>query len=120
MIQALADIVDNHPSFTLKQIRETVQQRMPDLNISLSSIDRLLDSHGYSVKLLTSQPAYRNRSDVKLLRRDYATWLETTGPTLLRFYVDETNYTSGAVVCSADPDVVPWHDVKRPALREPT
>ncbi|KAH7974369.1 hypothetical protein HPB49_014534 [Dermacentor silvarum] len=66
---------------------------MPGLTISTTSIDRLLDAHTYSVKLATQRPVDRNRSDVKSKRKKYAQWLQTNGPRVCRFYIDETNYS---------------------------
>ncbi|KAH7986672.1 hypothetical protein HPB52_024816 [Rhipicephalus sanguineus] len=65
---------------------------MPNIEVSTSTIDRLLDGHGYSVKLLTQRPVDRNRADVKQLRRRYAQWLQSEGTTLTRYYIDETNF----------------------------
>ncbi|KAH7972536.1 hypothetical protein HPB52_013267 [Rhipicephalus sanguineus] len=47
---------------------------------------------GYSVKLVTQRPADRNRDDVKHSRKLYAQWLQSDGPRMCRFYLDETNY----------------------------
>ncbi|KAH7973946.1 hypothetical protein HPB49_007627 [Dermacentor silvarum] len=84
--------VDENPTYTLKQIKRTVEEEMPGLTISTTSIDRLLDAHTYSVKLATQRPVDRNRSDVKSKRKEYAQWLQTNGPRVCRFYIDETNY----------------------------
>ncbi|KAH7933763.1 hypothetical protein HPB49_016964 [Dermacentor silvarum] len=62
--------VDENPTFTLKQIKRTVEEKMPGLTISTTSIDRLLDAHTYSVKLATQRPVDRNRSDVKSKRKE--------------------------------------------------
>ncbi|KAH7940534.1 hypothetical protein HPB49_001481 [Dermacentor silvarum] len=83
---------DENPTFTLKQMKCTVEQEMPGLTISTSSIDRLLDAHTYSVKLATQRPVDRSRSDVESKRKEYAQWLQTNGPWVCQFYIDETNY----------------------------
>ncbi|KAH7981599.1 hypothetical protein HPB52_000109 [Rhipicephalus sanguineus] len=80
------DVVD-----ALQQIR-ALKEEMPNIEVSTSTIDRLLDGHGYSVKLLTQRPVDRNRADVKQLRRGYAQWLQSEGTTLTRYYIDETNF----------------------------
>ncbi|KAL1435129.1 hypothetical protein MTO96_011259 [Rhipicephalus appendiculatus] len=65
---------------------------MPGVTISASTVDRLLDAHSYSVKLVTQRPADHNRDDVKHSRNLYAQWLQSDGPRVCRFYLDETNY----------------------------
>ncbi|KAH7979902.1 hypothetical protein HPB49_011858 [Dermacentor silvarum] len=62
------------------------------LQVSTSTIDRLLDGHEYTLKLATPRPADRNQSDVKRDRRDYAQWLQNQTSNLSRIYVDETNF----------------------------
>lgn len=63
------DIVDRNPTYTLNQIQEAVQEALPGLKISTSSIDRLLDAHNYTIKMVTPQPMDRNRADVKENRK---------------------------------------------------
>ncbi|KAH7940363.1 hypothetical protein HPB52_023550 [Rhipicephalus sanguineus] len=65
---------------------------MPGVTISTGTVDRLLDAHSYSVKLVTQRTADRNRDDVKHSRKLYAQWLQSDGPRVCRFYLDETNY----------------------------
>ncbi|KAH7938789.1 hypothetical protein HPB52_000324 [Rhipicephalus sanguineus] len=74
---------------------------MPNIEVSTSTIDRLLDGHGYSVKLLTQRPVDRNRADVKQLRRRYAQWLQSEGTTLTRYYIDETNFNMASTAMSS-------------------
>ncbi|KAH7961522.1 hypothetical protein HPB52_009529 [Rhipicephalus sanguineus] len=92
VVDALQQIVQENPSFTLEQIKRALKEEMPNIEVSTSTIDRLLDGHGYSVKLLTQRPVDRNRADVKHLRRRYAQWLQSEGTTLTRCYIDETNF----------------------------
>ncbi|KAH7951885.1 hypothetical protein HPB52_014794 [Rhipicephalus sanguineus] len=92
VVDALQQIVQENPSFTLEQIKRALKEEMPNIEVSTSTIDRLLDGHGYSVKLLTQRPVDRNRADVKQLRRRYAQWLQSEGTTLTRYYIDETNF----------------------------
>lgn len=92
VLTSLTKLVDDHPTYTLKQLKSELQRQRPGLAISTSSIDRLLDGHGYSLKQVSLQPADRNRADVKEKRKVFATWLEKDGPQTLRFYVDETNF----------------------------
>ncbi|XP_064483063.1 uncharacterized protein LOC135395906 [Ornithodoros turicata] len=92
IVRKLKVIVDENASLTLVQIRDIVTQQCPGVTISTSSVNRLLDGHGYTIKLLSCQPVDRNRPDVKEHRKQYATWLQREGPQLLRYYVDETNF----------------------------
>ncbi|KAH7950718.1 hypothetical protein HPB52_000070 [Rhipicephalus sanguineus] len=92
VVDALQQIVQENPSFTLEQIKRALKEEMPNIEVSTSTIDRLLDGHGYSVKLLTQRPVDRNRADVKQLRRRYAQWLQSEGTTQQRYYIDETNF----------------------------
>ncbi|KAH7972905.1 hypothetical protein HPB52_018630 [Rhipicephalus sanguineus] len=49
-----------------------------------------LEMTSYSVKLVTQRPADRNRN--RDSRKLYAQWLQSDGPRVCRFYLDETNY----------------------------
>ncbi|KAH7943041.1 hypothetical protein HPB52_004024 [Rhipicephalus sanguineus] len=69
-----------------------LEEQMPGVTISTSTVDRLLDAHSYSVKLVTQRPADRNRDDRKHSRKLYAQWLQFDGPRVCRFYLDEMNY----------------------------
>lgn len=91
-VKHLCSVVDDKPEFTLKQLKSRMEIDIPDVTISVSSIDRLLDGHGYSRKKLTIQPIERNRQDVKEKRVDFVNWLGNSGTTKLRIYIDETNY----------------------------
>ncbi|KAL1444950.1 hypothetical protein MTO96_045293 [Rhipicephalus appendiculatus] len=92
VVSTLRRIVDEKCTFTLRQIKEALEEEMPGMTISASTVDRLLDAHSYSVKLVTPRPADRNRDDVKQCRKLYAHWLQSDGPRVCRFYLDETNY----------------------------
>ncbi|KAH7984333.1 hypothetical protein HPB52_019454 [Rhipicephalus sanguineus] len=45
-------------------IKAALEEEMPGVTISTSTVDCLLDAHSYSVKLVTHRPADRNRDDV--------------------------------------------------------
>ncbi|KAL1474789.1 hypothetical protein MTO96_037715 [Rhipicephalus appendiculatus] len=89
---AVCNIVDENPAFTLNQIRTALSEVYQGLQVSTSTIDRLLDGHGYTLKLATPRPADRNRIDVKRERQHYAQWLQNQNPNVSRVYVDETNF----------------------------
>lgn len=90
--ETLKEIVDSNHSYTLAQIVDSIRQRCPEIQISASSVNRLLDGHGHTTKLLSHQPVDRNRADVKEARKVYAAWLQNEGLQVMRYYVDETNY----------------------------
>lgn len=92
VVAMLCSIVDNYPAVTLSRMKEMIESTLEGLTISLTSIDRLLDCCGYSMKKLTIQPIERNRIDVKQKRSEHASWLEEYGGAVLRLYIDETNY----------------------------
>ncbi|KAL1477377.1 hypothetical protein MTO96_035780 [Rhipicephalus appendiculatus] len=115
VVSTLRRIVDENCTFTLSQIKEALEEEMPGVTISASTVDRLLDARSYSVKLVTQRPADRNRADVKHSRKLYAHWLQSDGPRVCRFYLDDTNYniwcsrnfgraTKGASSCAHDHD----------------
>ncbi|KAH7955331.1 hypothetical protein HPB52_000366 [Rhipicephalus sanguineus] len=74
VVDALQQIVQENPSFTLEQIKRALKEEMPN------------------IELLTQRPVDGNRADVKQLRRRYAQWLQSEGTTLTRYYIDETNF----------------------------
>ncbi|KAH7957344.1 hypothetical protein HPB52_017976 [Rhipicephalus sanguineus] len=92
VVSTLRQIVVENCTFTLRQIKAALEEEMPGVTISTSTVARLLDAHSYSVKLVTQRPADRNRDDVKHSRKLYAQWLQSDGPRVCRFYLDETNY----------------------------
>lgn len=91
-IEKLCSIVDDNPELSLKQLKTRMEILVPDKTIAISSIDRLLDGHGYTRKKLSIQPVERNRSDVKIKRHEFAQWLSQDGISKFRLYIDETNY----------------------------
>ena len=88
---ALRAMVDDNPTITLLQLRDNLEIRF-NISVSLSTIDRCLDRHLYSFKLLQYIPEHRNRNDVKNARAEYAQWLREEGLQQLRIYLDETNF----------------------------
>ena len=88
----LCELVDDNPGLSLRQLKAYMENAFPGNTISKSSIDRLLDGHHYTLKKMTIQPMERNTLSTKAKRADYATWLQQTGCSMLRLYIDETNY----------------------------
>jgi hypothetical protein len=83
--------VDEHPTFSLRQLKDRMEKDY-STTISISTVDRLLDGQHYSLKKVTIQPMERNKESTKIKRADYARWLQMVGPSILRLYIDETNY----------------------------
>ena len=88
---ALRAMVEENPCITLQQLRDNLEIRF-NISVSLSTVDRCLDRHLYSFKLLQHIPEHRNRNDVKHARAEYAQWLREDGLQHLRIYMDETNF----------------------------
>lgn len=78
------------PMIRLSQMRSALTEALPGIEISLSSIDNLLDGQGYSLKLAPLRPVDRNSPDVKASRSEYAEWLHNEGRTVSRYC--ETNF----------------------------
>ncbi|KAL1477444.1 hypothetical protein MTO96_035732 [Rhipicephalus appendiculatus] len=90
MVDTLPEIVGENPCLTLEQITTFRKDKMYGVEISTSAIDRLLDGHGYTVKLITRRPIGRNRTNVKEQRRKSAQRLQNEGTTVARRDMDET------------------------------
>ncbi|KAK8771223.1 hypothetical protein V5799_025531 [Amblyomma americanum] len=84
--------VVNYATLATDEIRNALIERFPEIQVSKSTVDRLVDGHGYTLKLATPRPVERNCLDVKRDRRSYAQWLQTQGTALARYYMEETNY----------------------------
>ncbi|KAL1486296.1 hypothetical protein MTO96_047022 [Rhipicephalus appendiculatus] len=80
VVRTLRRIVDEKCTFTLRQIKEALEEEMPGVTISASTADRLLDTHSYSVKLVTQRPADCNLDDVSPMDRVCvaSTWTRQT------------------------------------------
>ncbi|KAL1474544.1 hypothetical protein MTO96_037890 [Rhipicephalus appendiculatus] len=89
---AVCNILDEIPAFTLNQISTALSEVYEGLQVSTSTIDRLRDGHGYTLKLATPRPVDRNRNNVKRERKQYAQWLQNQSTNVSRVYVDETNF----------------------------
>ena len=78
MVRTCTDIVENHPEFTLKQIKEDLELTMPwKPSVSLSTVSAMLHGQLITVKKLESPETNRNSPVVKEARRDYAVWLNS-------------------------------------------
>ena len=69
-------VISENPFYTLKQINEELQRRLPGKpGISLKTLSNCLERIAYTLKLSRDVPSDRNRRDVKTYRQDYANWL---------------------------------------------
>lgn len=79
MIDACVEIVQDHPEFTLQQIKVELHNRLPNKpQVCISTISTMLHGELITVKKLENVVADRNRDDVKMARLQYAEWLVTT------------------------------------------
>lgn len=91
MIACLVECVEQHPTYTLRQLNEELRLRMPaSPPISDTTIHRLLRGQLITMKKLEPTPAERNRVDVKLARKAHAEWLIAEDPHLI--YIDESGF----------------------------
>lgn len=92
--QDLAAMVDEHPTYTLKQLKQELEATGPGIQISLSAYLqlRLLDGRGYTTKQLSLQPVDQNHDDVKSARKECASGLQGDSQLQLLYYVHKTNF----------------------------
>ena len=85
------DVISENPLYTLKQINEELQKRLPEKpEISLKTISNCLKGMAYTLKLSRDVPSDRNRLDVKTDRQNYANWLMNEEVVnSLKLFVDE-------------------------------
>ena len=85
VLQQIIALVEQHPDFTLVQIKELLPAP-----ISLTSICRALDGQFVTMKKLITCPTERNTQRVKETRSEYASWYLDHGINRTLVYVDET------------------------------
>ena len=85
------DVISENPLYTLKQINEELQRRLPEKpEISLKTLSNCLEGMAYTLKLSRDVPSDRNRMDVKTERQNYANWLMSEEVVnSLKVFVDE-------------------------------
>ena len=85
------DVMSENPFYTLKQINEELQKRLPEKpGISLKTLSSCLEGMAYTLKLSRDVPSDRNRMDVKTYRQNYANWLMSEEVVKsLKVFVDE-------------------------------
>lgn len=86
----LAAIVEEHPTFTLEQLKNELVVRLPDKPIlSTTSVARCLTGRLIVLKKMEDAPHERNTTRVKDLRNAYARWLLGEGVAMELVYIDE-------------------------------
>ena len=84
------DVISENPLYTLKQINEELQRRLPEKpEISLKTLSNCLEGMVHTLKLSRDVPSDRNRMDVKTDRQNYANWLMGEEVNSLKVFVDE-------------------------------
>ena len=80
MEAALTDIVGDHPTFTLDQIKRELRLRQPTKpTISRTTLVKALTGRLITMKKLEDAPLERNRDETKEGRRRFADWLMNDG-----------------------------------------
>ena len=88
---ALSAIVEEHPTFTLNQIRTELHERLPNKPIlSITSIARCLSGRLIVLKKMKDSPAERNSLNTKERRYQYAQWLLHEGVGQELIFIDES------------------------------
>ncbi len=87
VISRIIDIIERHPDFTLRQVKEELGE-----TLSVTSISRGLDCRLITMKKLEDCPAQRNSPRVKEARSTYAQWYLEGGLNKTLIYVDETSF----------------------------
>lgn len=87
---ALVAIVEEHPGFTLRQINQELQSRLPDKpHLSLTTLCRGLEGRFLVLKKFEDSVAERNSDQVKERRMAYAQWLMMNGVNNELVFLDE-------------------------------
>lgn len=88
--EVLAEIVEEHPAYTLHQMKSELQIRLPHKPaLSLSSISRCLTGRLIVMKKLEISPSERNSGSTKDSRKDYADWMLRDGVGQELIFIDE-------------------------------
>lgn len=87
----LSTIVEEHPTFTLNQIKVELHERLPNKpNLSITSIARCLTGRLIVLKKMEDAPVDRNSYNAKERRHNYAQWLLHEGVAQELIFIDES------------------------------
>lgn len=93
MRNALVAIVEEHSAFTLSQIKNELQVRLPAKPaISIASVRKILDGQLMRMKKLEDAPIERNSEATKQARQRYAQWMMQEGMNQHLVFVDEAGF----------------------------
>lgn len=94
ILNDIEEIVSIHPDFTLKEIKERLQQRNQELEISLTSIDNALKSLMITLKKSHRELDRVNSENSIQLRKNYAVWFNEKFGCNYRsvIFVDESGF----------------------------
>lgn len=87
IINRIVEIVERHPDYTLRQVRDELGEPL-----SVTSISRGLDGRFITMKKLEDCPLQRNSQRVKEARSSYAQWYLDGGLGATLIYVDESSF----------------------------
>lgn len=90
IVDVLTAIVEEHPTFTLEQLKTELAVRLPDKPpLSTTSVARCLTGRLIVLKKVEDAPLERNSTRVKELRNVYARWLLGQGVAMEVIFIDE-------------------------------
>ena len=100
MTAKMVEIIESHPSFTLRQINRSLQTSLPQKPvISVTTIARSLTAQLISTKKLHDIPQERNTEPTKLMRNEYVEWLVQIQPVYELIFIDETDINLWCKLC---------------------
>lgn len=93
MKNTLVEIVEEHAAFTLSQVKNELQVRLPEKPaISITTIRKILDGQLMRMKKLEDAPIERNNVATKRARQRYAQWMMEEGMNRHLVFVDEAGF----------------------------
>ena len=91
--ETAAEIVGEHPEFTLEQINAELRHRLPNApHFSRSTLSNMLTANLIVMKKLEDAVAERNSDRTKTMRMDFAVWMMNTGVNQELIYIDEAGF----------------------------
>ena len=93
MKNTIVAIVEEHATFTLLQVKNELQVRLPEKPaISIATIIKFLDGQLMRMKILEDAPIERNSAATKQARQRYAQWMMEEGMNRHLVFVDEAGF----------------------------
>lgn len=91
-ITRLRSLLAEHPDYSLRKLKEEIELIYPNISIGINSVDRLLDWQVINRKKMTPKLLAKKNMVIKEKRAAFAEWLEACPSSVLRVYIEETNY----------------------------